>query len=89
MELSSGLVLGLQPVGRMNEAVVHCHSEWPLRVQCDGQSGSAHTGSLYQDFLDSVSVCVVFFFAVSLTQCHTCKHTHCFSHKRLFLPLSS
>lgn len=53
MELSGELVLGLQPVGRKSKAVVQCYSEWPLIVQCDGQSGAAHTGSLYPGFLDS------------------------------------
>ncbi|KAK1902565.1 Kievitone hydratase [Dissostichus eleginoides] len=32
MEPSGGLVLGLEPVGRKSGAVVHCHSERPLRV---------------------------------------------------------
>lgn len=76
MELSGGLVLGLEPVGRKSGAVVHCHSEWPLRVQCDGQSRAAHTGSLYQGFLDSVSI----FFCLS----HTMSYTHTFSHTCLF-----
>lgn len=51
MELSGGLVPGLKPAGRKSSAVVRCHSEWPLRVQCDGQPGASHTGSLYQGFL--------------------------------------
>lgn len=63
MELSGGLVLGLKPAGRKSGTVVHCHSEWPLRVLCDGQFRAAHTGSLYQDFLDSLSVSIFF------TQC--------------------
>lgn len=42
MELSGGLVLGLQPVGRKSRTVVHCQSEWPMRVQCDGQPRAAH-----------------------------------------------
>lgn len=77
MELSSRLVLGLQPVSRKSRAVVHCHSEWTLRVQCDGQSGAAHTGPLCQAFLDSVSI-----FSVSLTQWHT--HTHSFTKASFF-----
>lgn len=33
-----------------------CGSEWPLRVQCDGQPRAAHTGSLCQSFLGSLSL---------------------------------
>lgn len=86
MELSGGLVLGLKPVGRKSRTVVHCQSEWPLRVQCDGQPRAAHTGSLYQRFLDSLSVSIFF---SSLTQCYTCKHTHTLAHTSVFFfPLS-
>lgn len=92
MELSGELVLGLQPVGRKSMAVVQCYSEWPLIVQCDGQSGAAHTGSLYPGFLDSrflFSFFSCFFFSVSLTQCHPHRHfKKKKSHKHLFLPVS-
>lgn len=74
MELSGGLVLGLKPVGRKSGTVVHCYSEWPLRVHCDGQSRAAHTGSLYRGFL-GLSHCL-FFFPASLTQCYTRSYTH-------------
>lgn len=90
MELSGGLVPGLKPAGRKSSTVVRYHSEWPLRVQCDGQPGASHTGSLYQGFL---GLCLDFFFfpCFSLTQCSTCKHTNFSSHKCLFFfppPLS-
>lgn len=86
MELSSGLVLGLKPVGRKSGTVVHCRSQWPLRVQCDGQSRAAHTGSLYQGFLDSLSVSI-FFFWFSFLSADT--HTHTlFLTQASFFPLS-
>lgn len=79
MELSGGLVLGLKPAGRKSGTVVHCRSEWPLRVQCDGQCRAAHTGSLYQGFL-GLALCLNFFPRTVLYM-----HTHFFfSHKRLF-----
>lgn len=91
MELSGELVLGLQPVGRKSKAVVQCYSEWPLRVQCDGQSGAAHTGSLYPGFLDSRFLfsffsCFFLFLSHNVTHTDTLKEK---SHKHLFLPVSS
>lgn len=72
MELSGGLVLGLQPVARKSRTVVHCQSEWPVRVQCDGQPRAAHTGPLYQAFLDSFSVSI---FLLTHSVVHANTHT--------------
>lgn len=77
MELSGGLVLGLKPVGRKSGTVVHCYSEWPLRVHCDGQSRAAHTGSLYRGFL-GLSHCLFFFLPLSHSVIHAVTHTHTF-----------
>lgn len=70
MEPSGGLVLGLEPVGRKSEAVVHCHSERPLRVQCDGQSGAL-----------TLALCIRASWTLSLSQVflslsHNVLHTH-------------
>lgn len=78
MELSGGLVLGLQPVGRKSWALVHCYSEWPLRVQRDGQSGAVHSGPLYQAFLDSLCFFLSPSHNVSLSDMYTFSHTSVF-----------
>lgn len=36
----------LQPLDRKSRVMAHCCSERPLRVQCDGQSWTSHTGPL-------------------------------------------
>lgn len=86
MKLSGGFVLGFKPAWRKCKVVAYCYSEWPLRVQCDGQSVAAHTGPLYQDFLDSFYF-FFFFSRVSHTMSHTFTHIF-FSHKNLFFPWS-
>lgn len=88
MELSGELVLGLQPVGRKSEAAVQCYSEWPLRVQCDGQSGASHTGSLYPGFLDSLSFLFFFCFSHNVTHRHT-SFFFFFNHTSIFFSVSS
>lgn len=75
MELSSGLVLGLQPVGRKSGAVVHCHSEWALRVQCDGQSKDC-THWLFVSGL--FGLCFCFFLFLFHNDTHTLSHTNIF-----------
>lgn len=60
MERSSGLVPGFQPVCRKSGVVVDCHSERPLRVQCDGQStvGLQTLALCISGFVDSFIHCV-------------------------------
>lgn len=87
MELSGGLVPGLKPAGRKSSAVVRCHSEWPLRVQCDGQPGASHTGSLYQGFLGLCLDSPPLLFSHTMFYMQT--HKLCLTQVSLFSPLLS